>query len=150
WERGVSSPNNERLSRIAELGNISMFYLKTGEKSLSDFTDKEIRQAFQGAQKSFTKIKDNTQANIKRDIDELLNNELGYVETMYLMNMLNFLKYSNPQDINRISNIINSLIRYDQYKNADDTNKEELNEFLENEFNDIVSFFHEYIFRGID
>ncbi|MFD1416846.1 helix-turn-helix domain-containing protein [Oceanobacillus jeddahense] len=32
WERGKSLPNNERLNAIAELGNVSISYLITGQK----------------------------------------------------------------------------------------------------------------------
>jgi len=32
WERGISVPNNDRLKKIAEIGNVSTYYLLTGEK----------------------------------------------------------------------------------------------------------------------
>lgn len=150
WERGVSSPNNERLERIAELGNISMFYLTTGKKALADLTDDEKKEAVQGVQESLKKHKEKMQFDFKGDIEELLNSELSYVETTYLSNMLNFLKYSDPQDINGLSSIVSGLLRYNQYKEAEDADKEELHQFLENELDDITSFFHEYLFRDSD
>lgn len=36
WERGVNLPNNERLKKIAELGNVSMPFLLEGKKTIED------------------------------------------------------------------------------------------------------------------
>ena len=41
WERGISKPNNERLKAIAELGDISTFYLNTGKRQIGDLTSEE-------------------------------------------------------------------------------------------------------------
>lgn len=42
WERGINKPNNERLKSIAELGNISINYLLTGETILPDNINSKI------------------------------------------------------------------------------------------------------------
>lgn len=36
WERGKSLPNNKRIKRIAELGNVSVLYLLEGKHTTSD------------------------------------------------------------------------------------------------------------------
>src|SRR5699024_3860755 len=150
WERGISSPNKERLERIAELGNISMFYLTTGEKDLNEVIDYEKNEGIQRAKNVFNKHKEKMQSDVKNDIEILLNSDLSIIETVYLKNTLNFLKYSYPQDINGISSIVGSLLRYNQYKNADDADKDKLNDFLKSELDDIINFFHEYLFRDIN
>lgn len=50
WERGISLPNNERLSRIAEIGNVSTSYLLEGKYTLKDIhimPDEEKIKIFQ-------------------------------------------------------------------------------------------------------
>src|SRR5699024_3121225 len=147
WERGVNLPNEERLKKIAELGGISMFYLTTGNKAIADLTDEERMEAAQGLRDSMKKHKEDMQFNLKKDIENLLSSDMNFVETNYLNIMLRFLKMADTQDIIGISSIILTLIRSVEYKNADDADKDELNEFLKSELEDITKFFHDYFFN---
>ena len=46
WERGQSLPNNERIKKISELGNVSVNYLLTGKSDIEIFSN-SINQLFQ-------------------------------------------------------------------------------------------------------
>jgi transcriptional regulator with XRE-family HTH domain len=147
WERGINLPNEERLKRVSELGDISMFYLTTGKKAIADLTDDEKKEAVQSVGDVFEQYNQIIKDDVKNDIKQLLDTELTFVETMYLDNMLRYLKMADTQDIIGISSIIVTLIRSVEYKNADDADKDELNKFLKNELDDITKFFHDYFFN---
>ena len=46
WERGQSLPNNERIKKISELGNVSVNYLLTGKSDIEIFSN-SINKLFQ-------------------------------------------------------------------------------------------------------
>lgn len=41
WENGTSIPNNERIKKIAEIGNVSVSYLLYGKTTFDDLSDED-------------------------------------------------------------------------------------------------------------
>ncbi|PKG22725.1 helix-turn-helix domain-containing protein [Niallia nealsonii] len=140
WERGISTPNNERLKKIAELGNISMLYLTTGKKVLSDLSDDEKKAAFKTMKESFEKAKNDQEEYIKLEFEHILNSDLDLVETTYLTNVLNFLKYSDKDDVMILASIIRMLNSSIEVKTDNSITKEELKDFINGELKDIEKF----------
>lgn len=154
-ENNRYNPSSNTVESFAEKLNVSMFYLTTGEKTLADSTRHEISdllktwvEASEGMQSDLKKHKEGMQSDFKKDIEGILSSELSFVETNYLSIMLRFLKMSDTENIIAVSSIILTLIRSVEYKNADDADKYELNEFLKGELDDITKFFHDYFFSN--
>lgn len=146
WERGISSPNNDRIEKIAELGNISTFYLTTGKKALFDLTDDEKIEGFKGMKHQYGKFKEYGQEQVKKDIEVLLSRELNFAETSYLVNVLNFLRYSDSEDVIFLGSIVRMLnstigdgvedvpVTQEETKNFIDGEIKDIREFLEKRF----------------
>lgn len=151
WERGKSSPNSDRLQRIADLGNVSLFYLTTGRKTTKDLSprnakfssDKDIREVLHGLKDSLKKAEDNNKKAIAEDFKRIEIDKLDFVETIYLINVLNFLRYSDKEDIISLTGIINTFnidieeeeFDQEEIKMIIDTTVEEVRQFLEKRFN---------------
>lgn len=146
-ENNRKNPSSKTIESLAEKLNVSMLYLTTGNKTVNDLSDSELQEQFKSAGDVFKQHKDIIKNEIKNDIKQLLDTELTFSETMYLDNMLRFLRTADSQDIAGVAAIIATLNRVVVYKNADDADKDELNEFLKNELDDITKFFHDYFFK---
>lgn len=73
WERGQSLPNNERIKKISELGNVSVNYLLEGRYMLRDMhilSEEEQNNILIGGS-----IFDEAKKNIKPTILEVLQND---------------------------------------------------------------------------
>lgn len=145
-ENNRYNPSSKTIETLAEKLDVSMFYLTTGKKALGDLTDDEKQEAVKGVGESLKKHKKEMQFDFKKDIESILSSELSFAETTYLANMVQFLKISNTQDIIGITSIIRTLINSVEYKNTEEVRKEEINEFLKGELDDITKFFHDYFF----
>ncbi|TYR78434.1 helix-turn-helix transcriptional regulator [Priestia megaterium] len=140
WERGISAPNNERLKRIAELGNISMLYLTTGKKALRDLSDDEKKEAFKTARDTFKKAENDQKEYLKKEFESILNSDLDFVETAYLTNVLDFLKFSDKNDVTHLASIIRMLNSSAGMETDNSITKEEINNFINGELKDIEKF----------
>ncbi|MGM0214297.1 helix-turn-helix domain-containing protein [Enterococcus sp. AZ109] len=92
WETGKNLPNNRRLKRIAELGNVSIFYLLEGKLTSTDMekapkgTIFELYQMFEG---SDNEIRENV---INYSLDFLENyNDYDELETWSINNLYRIL-----------------------------------------------------------
>jgi len=134
WERGVSAPNNDRLKRIAELGNISIFYLTTGKKIVSDLTPDEKEQFIKSVGNPLLV---NSREAIKKELRNIEIDKLDIVETTYLNNVLDFLKYSDKDDVIHLASIIRMLNSSVEVKANNKHTQEELNNFIVEELKGI-------------
>lgn len=90
WETGKNLPNNKRLNRIAELGNVSLLYLLKGEKSLYDMSEKELYEQLDS--KDIGTIFNNTRKNdLKVNFDRIYNEELSDWQLALLNTSLKFI-----------------------------------------------------------
>lgn len=146
-ENNRYNPSSKTIESLSGKLGVTMLYLTTGKKALADLTNEEKKESVQKVGDIFEQYNEIIKDDVKNDIKQLLDTELSFVETMYIENMLRFLRTSDPQDITGVASIISTLNRVVVYKNADDADKDELNEFLKNELDDITKFFHDYFFK---
>lgn len=57
WENGTSIPNNERIKKIAEIGNVSVSYLLYGTYTFNDLSDEEKATVLAQQSENLTKRK---------------------------------------------------------------------------------------------
>lgn len=90
WETGKNLPNNKRLNRIAELGNVSLLYLLKGEKSLYDVNEEELDELINS--KNFNNLFNNTRRNdLKISFDRIFTEELSDWQQALLNTSLKFI-----------------------------------------------------------
>jgi len=140
WERGISSPKSERLKKIAELGNVSTFYLTTGKKAIIDLSADEKGKLSKSMKESFSKFTEDNREYINKEIERIRTNKLDYVETIYLINVLNFLKYSDKEDALTLTSIIRMINSSIEINEDASFTQEELNNFIDGELKDIEEF----------
>ena len=72
WESGKSLPNNERIKRISELGNVPVKYLLNGEQNSSTLLESEITQLEQSLYEENDTIQkiQSTLDNLKEDVND--------------------------------------------------------------------------------
>lgn len=128
-ENNRKNPSSKTLQALSEKLDVTMLYLTTGKKAVSDLTSGKLK------------------SHLKDELKQLIDVELHFLEARYLEYVLHFLKISDTQDIIGITSIIESLIKSIEYKNANNTDKDELNEFLKNELDDITNLLHDYFFN---
>lgn len=146
-ENNRKNPSSKTIESFAEKLDVTMLYLTTGKKALSDLTEDEKKEVVQGLGNEFKRHNVIVKRELESDIKQVLDTELTFAETMYINNMLQFLRLSDSKDIASVASIMATLNRVVVYKNADDADKDELNEYLKGELDDITNFFHEYLFR---
>lgn len=154
WERGVNLPNNERLKRIAELGNVPVLYLLEGK----DATDFLVKMNMI--------INDHmveTNENLK---NQILNvKDLSYTNTELLLlkrtkDLIDKCKELEEKDILLdLNTILTKIIEMiDELDNDEETNKEkkknieliyeDLSDFIKEQ--DTVHTFYKQIKKHLD
>lgn len=137
WERGISSPKSERLKKIAELGNVSTFYLTTGKKAVLDLSADEKGKISKSVNDSLNNFTEDNREYINKEIERIRTSKLDFVETVYLIHVLNFLKYSDKEDALTLTDIIILFNRSIEINEDDSFTQEELNNFIDRELKGI-------------
>lgn len=105
-------PSQEFLKGIAYGLDVSDTYLITGRKTLTDFSENELKKSWEKSQKSFNENRIKFREEIDENLKEILSMELGYTEEIFLSAALNFLKDSTGSDLAIITSI---LKQYNDY-----------------------------------
>ena len=88
WERGQSLPNNERIKKISELGNVSVNYLLTGKSDIEIFSN-SINQLFQS-------INNDT----KKQLEILKDDKFTIEQSFFFSKVIElFYQYHEKEDI---------------------------------------------------
>lgn len=91
WENGTSIPNNERIKKIAEIGNVSVSYLLYGTYTFNDLSDEEKATVLERQNEVLTK----RNAGRTQYILDFLNNLSGFKPHDEALSLLsNTLRYS--------------------------------------------------------
>lgn len=109
WESGKSLPNNERLKRISELGNVTMTYLLEGKIMLGDIhmmPKEEQEKLWKQQKKQFENIRLNFINSTQSNLDDIDLNTLPDNELYLLNHFTRFMK--NYRGVND-GNLINSM-----------------------------------------
>jgi len=145
-ENNRYNPSSKTLESFAEKLDVSMYFLTTGTKTLSDTSMKldvdklaEDIKKF-GIGKKTKKHHQQTYENLKDSLKKLLDSELSFFETMYLTNAINYLYSSSDDDINVISSLLSNLNRYKDVNLTNDVTQDDLLEFINDETEDFKDF----------
>lgn len=88
WERGQSLPNNERIKKISELGNVSVNYLLTGKSDIEIFSN-SINKLFQS-------INNDT----KKQLEILKDDKFTIEQSFFFSKVIElFYRYHEKEDI---------------------------------------------------
>lgn len=132
WERGISSPNNERLKKIAELGNMSVMHLTTGNKSLKDLSEDEFYEMYSKSVKNQNNINEEQEAYIANEFNQLLSEKLDSVRRSFFTNVLTFLKNSNEEELMKLTALLTALNSKSDVENKEvTTTQEDIEEFID-------------------
>ena len=129
WENGKSLPNNERLKKITEIGNISMEYLLEGTFKLEPISDMSPELKKQYLDKMINQTKYEALDKLK---DSLGNGVDSYQEARFLNEVFTF-----TENTKNYSNEVNKEIFYNATQILsilNRLNKEFKNEKLKNDF----------------
>ncbi len=152
-ENNRYNPSYKTLEMLSNKLDVSMLYLTTGNKQISDM-DFNINQLnadiLKWSKKEDAKKRSaEMRLELKKTVEEMLSGELSFSQTLYLSNALNFLKHSNENDIKNLSSIIINLNRYHEVGKEEDVNQEELLEFIEGETMEYKEFLKQrYHYKG--
>lgn len=139
------NPSYKTLERFSKELKVSMLYLTTGNKQMSDMgvdIEKLTDDIMAHAAREETKTRNaEMKLDLKKGIEEILSSELTYSQTLYFTNALSYLNHSSEEDIKTLAAIMTNLIRYHETGEDDDINQAELLEFIETE----TEFFKEFL-----
>lgn len=107
-------PSQEFLKGIAYGLDVSDTYLITGRKTLTDFSENELKKSWEKSQNSFKESRKKFRAEIDNDLKEILSMELGYTEEIFLSAALNFLRNSTGNDLAIITGILKQYNDYNR------------------------------------
>ncbi|PCF35681.1 hypothetical protein B5C00_01465 [Staphylococcus delphini] len=107
-------PSREFLKSITYGLDVSETYLITGNKTIADLSEDELKKSWEEVQNSFKESRKKFRTEIDNDLKEILSMELGYTEELFLSVMLKFLKNSTVNDLTIITAI---LKQYNDYNN---------------------------------
>lgn len=138
WERGVNLPNNERLKRIAELGNVPVLYLLEGKDAVDFLVEMNIM------------INDHmveTNENLK---NQILNvKDLSYTNTELLLlkrtkDLIDKCKELEEKDILLdLNTILTKIIEMIDELNNDEESNEDKKKNIELIYEDLSDFIKE-------
>lgn len=111
WETGKNLPNNKRLKKISELGNISLLYLLKGEKSMSDFSEDELDEFITKNKITiFNTLYKNTRlSEIQENFDKIYNDSLTDWQIELLNTSFKFI-LAFPDNNDGILSLFNSIL----------------------------------------
>ncbi|MED0665682.1 helix-turn-helix transcriptional regulator [Bacillus badius] len=150
-ENNRKNPSSKTLESLAEKLNVTMFYLTTGKKAVADLTIEERTEAAKGIREMFKKQNEEMQIDLKKDIEQLLNSELNFIQTIYLSGAINFLKSSNDEDVTTLTALLMTLNQNRGIAEDDDISQTELLNFIEEttkEFKDFLKARLQYTEEG--
>lgn len=144
WESGKSLPNNERLKKISEIGNVSMMFLLKGEYSMSDWhiiPDKEkeiLKKEFQVVFGDISKKYSDDMKELINDLNEFDFSKLNITQIGLLGRIMNFIDNNDDNTISGLSYIIQLINMYPTNKNQIEIFKNLYISATTDLFNDII------------
>lgn len=130
-ENDRKNPSIKTLESLAEKLNVTVFYLTTGKKMISDLSEEKIQEVGKSIENMFSNIENNSQNFIKEEFENILSSELNYRETMYLANALSFLNSSDEEDVAFLTSFLQELnIDKKEGMEDDSLTKEEIKKYI--------------------
>lgn len=88
------------IEKIAKKLNVSVAYLTSGNKMLSDLTEDEINEQFSEMRLKLNKDNKNRELNLKSNLLDLIQRDLKYIDVHYFNNVYNFYELEKTEDDN--------------------------------------------------
>ncbi|HFQ1319763.1 helix-turn-helix domain-containing protein [Staphylococcus borealis] len=88
------------IEKIAKKLNVSVAYLTSGNKMLSDLTEDEINEQFSELRFKLNKDNTNRELNLKSNLLDLIQRDLKYIDVHYFNNIYNFYELEKTEDDN--------------------------------------------------
>ncbi|TRL62248.1 helix-turn-helix transcriptional regulator [Staphylococcus hominis] len=88
------------IEKIAKKLNVSVAYLTSGNKMLSDLTEDEINEQFSELRFKINKDNTNRELNLKSNLLDLIQRDLKYIDVHYFNNVYNFYELEKTEDDN--------------------------------------------------
>lgn len=88
------------IEKIAKKLNVSVAYLTSGNKMLSDLTEDEINEQFSELRFKLNKDNTNRELNLKSNLLDLIQRDLKYIDIHYFNNVYNFYELEKTEDDN--------------------------------------------------
>lgn len=88
------------IEKIAKKLNVSVAYLTSGNKMLSDLTEDEINEQFSEMRLKLKKDNTNRELNLKSNLLDLIQRDLKYIDIHYFNNVYNFYELEKTEDDN--------------------------------------------------
>lgn len=88
------------IEKIAKKLNVSVAYLTSGNKMLSDLTEDEINEQFSKLRFKINKDNTNRELNLKSNLLDLIQRDLKYIDVHYFNNVYNFYELEKTEDDN--------------------------------------------------
>lgn len=127
------------IEKIAKKLNVSVAYLTSGNKMLSDLTEDEINEQFSELRFKLNKDNTNRELNLKSNLLDLIQRNLKYIDIHYFNNVYNFYELEKTEDDNLlfISVLLQMLHQHKMSgsKEAYDDITNEFNDFLKSYLN---------------
>ncbi|KAF1295092.1 hypothetical protein BAU15_04875 [Enterococcus sp. JM4C] len=108
WETGKNLPNNKRLKKIAELGEVSLLYLLKGEKSLDDLSENEYETLSKDRESYSLKFNMSLAWDLKSNFIKLENEDLSDWQVSVLNNSIKLILAFSDND--EVLTLFDSLI----------------------------------------
>ncbi|EIT2383618.1 helix-turn-helix transcriptional regulator [Enterococcus faecalis] len=114
WETGKNLPNNKRLKRIAELGDVSLLYLLKGEKTIVDLSDKEKLELSIQLKKtatSYNKIRDDYVQAVIDYFNDNVFSDMNDEEIILIGRLITFINEMGKESVNSLEFLIRLINR---------------------------------------
>lgn len=139
-ENNRKNPSTKTLQSLSEKLNVTMLYLTTGKKAISDLSDDERVENFKNFKEDMKKRNEKSKEYLKEELKRMSSAELGIVETLYLINAITYLKHSDEDDVAHLAAIIRMLNSAHETNDDEHVTQEEIKNFIDGEMKHIREF----------
>ncbi|EKU45047.1 helix-turn-helix domain-containing protein [Staphylococcus massiliensis] len=129
-ENGQKNPSVETVKKLADKLGVTVAYLTSGNKMLSDLTDDEKKE--QLSQLRFKLNQDNTklELNLKSNLFELIQRDLKYLDVHYFNNVYNFYELEKTEDDNLLFiSVLLQMLRQHKMSGSKEAYDDIINDF---------------------
>lgn len=118
------------IEKIAKKLNVSVAYLTSGNKMLSDLTEDEINEQFSELRFKLNKDNTNRELNLKSNLLDLIQRDLKYIDIHYFNNVYNFYELEKTEDDNLLFiSVLLQMLRQHKMSGSKEAYSDIKNEF---------------------
>ncbi|PTL37653.1 helix-turn-helix domain-containing protein [Alkalicoccus saliphilus] len=141
-ENNRKNPSMKTIESLASKLNVSIAYLTSGRRMLSDMSREEISKSLREASSKSTKA---LKERLREDIDSINIDDLDIIESTYLINTVFFLKFSKEEDVSFLASMLRVLNHLIEGGLPDNSLTEEESKELNTHLEDTIQDFEKYL-----